>query len=248
MNIVVIGAEKTSTTYLQRFFKNNHDAILADVGIDYVFAQGLAKELVECSRTGATSTLLRDFEADADRLLISEFFYRDLGSEERITNLRKNLDPKLEDAKIVLYVRDQVSWLESFYSTSLRVGGTDRFQEFVERMLIRNRTLNYFDNVNLWQSVFGERLKVFEYRGQNLVPELFALFGKTAELDRYEAPATVNSALVTVKQDLVREVNVAARSFEGTEPIPTFRKRIVRIIEDQQISDTRHSKSLHSGK
>lgn len=182
--IIHIGAEKTGTTTIQHFLREN-SGLLSTHGVVYprtpgiidhralaVYAKNVFKQEDAFIREHNLSSPVRlqawktDFKAklegelrelDAGVHLVifsSEHLHSRLWGEDGIQNLRTLLLPWFEEIEVLVYLRRQDQLAVSAYSTKLKVGKTP------DKILDpdvdpQNHYYNYYILLNKWASVFG---------------------------------------------------------------------------------------------
>ena len=89
-------------------------------------------------------------------IISSEQFHSQLRSREELTSLRDFLYQHFESVRIIAYVRDQFSFLKSFFSTYCRVSQTENFDSFISNAEVLSLA-DYLSKLRLWQQVFGQQ-------------------------------------------------------------------------------------------
>lgn len=178
-----IGTEKTGTTSLQSFFRENR-TLLSARGVCYPASPGEEKHFslsVYCrddkikddliTRSGLTDIdSIRKFKRELPEKIRSEilsvpgkekkliFSSEHLSSrllnKEEIQQLKELVTPYSDNPKIVIYLRRQDEFLISSYSTSIKSGGTNEFKIPSVNKRVENR-FNYFTILEKWREVFG---------------------------------------------------------------------------------------------
>lgn len=101
----------------------------------------------------------------------SEYIHDQYGRDkEAIGWLRENLEDIFGEVRIILYVREQVSFLKSFYAQ--RVKGptrtTESFERFISNLEDHQNFWDYASAIRLWCDAFGEdRVKVVVFDKRN---------------------------------------------------------------------------------
>ncbi|MBD3896226.1 hypothetical protein IEI94_10230 [Halomonas sp. ML-15] len=212
MNYIYIGAEKTSSTYLQRFFSKNKHIIYQDYGIHYAGQDLNVKELIlRIKNDDGYLSSYNPAAQNARNCLISEFFYRDLRDLRELSNLKHFFNSVFGDYKIILYVRDQRDWLESFYSTYIKNGRELSFNSYVKAMLEKlDPSIDYHSRSERWRFIFPESLEVRMFSGQNLIKEAAEDFGAVFDKQGdYMSPGQINSSLPSRSLRILRNINLA---------------------------------------
>ena len=233
MNYVYIGAEKTSTTYLQRLFNSNKPVFADTAGITYLSSSNMAKAIVAAARRGAPGVGLPEhFRPAPDRnLLISEFFYRDLNTPDYIAGLKPILDAMMPgEYKVVLYVRDQTDWIVSFYSTYIKRGGVLPFEKYLDFVMRKKRSLDFAGFAADWEGVFGAALEVHHYKGGTVLGDVLGRFGVRAEDVPFEDPGQANVSLPVESMEILRQTNRALGRLPESEAKEELRKGLKNTV------------------
>ena len=180
---IQIGMEKTGTTSIQQYCLVNFDQLKA-AGILYLkstrgkwhnswkFAAFFQEDRTEFLRVSKASPENRPFEGfltgikrEVDEaveqgintlLISSEHLYSRLKSESEIAALADYLHQHFDEVKIIFWAREQISLLESAYSTALRVGERATIEEFFDKNYrIDNPYLNFGLGLQYWEAYFG---------------------------------------------------------------------------------------------
>lgn len=238
-----IGCEKTGTTSIQSFLDTNsqqmqnagwalpragwfpnttrlalscmdsekNDAAMAalerQTGWRDVLWQAIAEELAQ-SATGSANKLI----------VSSEYFQSKLDREHEIALLKRRFESAgVTRFRIIVYLRRQVEYAISRYSTALRAGYSRR--EILPQRLNEHSTLfNYEHLLQRWSAVFGSAamdVRVFE-RSQLVKANVIDDFAQAAELSgdcsTWHRPARQNTALPVAAQVALRALNEALES------------------------------------
>lgn len=206
-----IGLHKTGTTALQYFLHQNNEVLnrygicYPDFGLRYpnVNFKRNGHFLIALGQNGENQPVWPgdDYESALDQLAqLAETYSRIIVSDEAIwqkSNVReKNFWPKLKedlekrnlDAKIIVYLRRQDLWIQSFWKQKVKVGSSRTFDAYVKR--IRDTdfySLDYCSYMDNLSSVFGKEnliIRVYEkcqYRGpeHTLHSDFLDIFGLT---------------------------------------------------------------------
>jgi len=151
-----IGMGKTGTSAIQHFFNTNRKALLEN-GLLYAESgkignshKGLA--IADSSDVDFFTEIAKEIStSNAPTTLISSEFFC-FSRPQIIKNLRDALKPN--DGRIVFYVRDQVSLLESAYLQELKIGSA-KFANIDAYFESERRAFNFEARINPWASVFG---------------------------------------------------------------------------------------------
>lgn len=114
---------------------------------------------------------LADHTETSDFIISSEYIYRQyFGQYKALIKLRKNLLKHFDDLRIILYLRDQRSYMRSLYAQQV-VGPTKSaksFADFFDHYKTAENGWNYQRGVRLWSKVFGkERLHLVPFDHRN---------------------------------------------------------------------------------
>ncbi len=216
-----IGFHKTGTSSIQAFSKANRK-MLAQKGILYpkkalhkmAFSSTPSSEAGHRGFNDVLSSPLNDKAKNLMQLLLDEAAAYDgihtilLSSETfsapRIklsTSLFDALKPFFDEVEIIVYLRRQDSWADSFYREILcwpRRRWVRSFSQFKESFLLE--WLDYAERLKRWEDIFGtENMRVHSYDDRarkNIIEDFFAGLG----LDRldpaeFEFPGRNNPSL-----------------------------------------------------
>lgn len=165
-------------------------------------------------------------------IISSEHFHSRFRTDVEMNKFRKVLDEFFTGIKIVCYIREQVATGESWYSTTLKAGGTDPLVDFMQRCRPSNYYYNYDECLAAWEEIYGfDALDLSIFSREHFVNgDLLDDF--TAKLD----PALVgslnkrirleNESLNPAGQALSRALNIAYPVLNSTSP------EIDRVILD----------------
>ena len=172
-----IGYPKTATTSIQKFLIDNRH-YLYDLGYHYPLTgivrrsgtyqsparyghSNLSWELagLSCcdSHAGSWAELVRELNAlrPENVILSNEGFamHNNQNKLEQIALIKDYLS--CHEVKIVVYLRRQDRWIESFYSQFVKASrlNSSTIKEFVSQ---QSELLNYYDAMIKWAEVFGE--------------------------------------------------------------------------------------------
>ncbi|AXR07847.1 hypothetical protein [Salinimonas sediminis] len=145
------------------------------------------------------------------RLILSaEQFWSELVTFEEVNNLKLVLfDLGINVDKIIFYIREQASWVNSFLHQKIREGSLKDFSLPFSYNFLFDR-LNYLHTASLWQQVFFESkvdLRLFQkcsFVNNDLLTDFFFTAGLHNEFD------SVNN----FKQAKLREVNSSGYDLE----------------------------------
>jgi len=177
--VLHIGYHKTGTTYLQRYVFNNHPEILylgmpltnqeiKDFFAKFKFIHDLHFDPILLKRDfeNILKTILDEYENgtiyNQKIILISreglhvgpEFFGMD------VVNRAKRLSQVFPSAKIIIGIRNQAAYIESFYKQHIKLGGKISFKKFLYESLACNYCLlpklEYDRIISLYGNLFGD--------------------------------------------------------------------------------------------
>lgn len=145
--IVHVGAHKTGSSLVQKFLRDNRAALAAD-GLDYISRSDMNTLAGWGKPLQKTPELFRDRVAQAN----AEGYKVAIASHENtmgrpfindVPGLYPDAPRNFEalgdllegfDYRIVIYLRPQADFVESYYLQSLHEGGTDTFDQWTERL------------------------------------------------------------------------------------------------------------------
>lgn len=242
MSCVYIGAEKTSTSFLQRTLCDNKAILLSDVSINYINKVGFAKNVVRSCKNKSNDNVLESLvDHDVDNVLISEFFYRDLYLQESIDIFKKILDDSLVSYKVVLYVRDQVDWIESFYSTYIKNGKTLGFDDYIEFFLSKdNQCIDFYSRICIWKKSFDKSLDVRQFDGRPILCDIYSDMNIPSSFN-FVLPERVNSSLPIEDLEMLRMVNLLCCDDRCKYMNEDVRKKIKSLLVNNSVGSNRVS-------
>jgi len=88
-------------------------------------------------------------------IITSEHFHSRINSLEEVQNVARFFEQYFNEIKVICYIREQAATCISLYSTSLKFGSTQTFDEMIECCTPDNIYYNYLLMLNNWCSVFG---------------------------------------------------------------------------------------------
>ena len=183
-----IGTEKTGTTYLQTLSKNNKE-LLIDNQKYYLNEKGLIKYIINYAKYQQNVEEIQSIfdsipkKKEMDLFIVSEFFYRDIKNHEEVKRLKTLLDSLNINYELIVYLRPQIEWLLSFYSTYIKNGGIKFIEEFIENKLSKkDMSLHYKSRIELWHETFQNNFHVRSYKdimlkGKGLKENFFNYIG-----------------------------------------------------------------------
>ena len=241
-SFIYIGAEKTSTTYLQRFFNINAQLIAQHYNIEYLdgnlqnFSIPVFIEAIKNNDTATLNFLMKNTSISLTcKCIISEFFYRDLKNKLHIQKFKSFLDKFVDNYKVVLYVRDQRDWLKSFYTTYIKNGNTLDFNDFVIKILQKKDvSIDYENRISKWEKVFNAELEVRTFDGRDLLQDIQNDFNARFENDKeLKTPQKSNTSLPIQSLRILRAVNQL--SIDTGTVTNVDRKALVKLLSEHPL-------------
>ena len=211
--IVHIGAEKTGTTSIQRYFGRNAESLLAR---GFWYPRSLAEpesfvhtKLNAVSRdTAAAADIARDLEREYGEvaaasahtaILSSEFLHSTVRKPEDVERIKAFLQSRFSATTIVYYARRQDEMLASMHSTAVRGGFTTSASAL---SVYEGKGHYYFDHgavCDLWAGAFGHKnliCRIYErerLKNGDVVDDFAATIG--VDLDPEIAKVKANESL-----------------------------------------------------
>lgn len=239
-----IGTEKTGTTSVQNFLLGNRAAlgargilIPASLGekshrrlpfmashpdhIDEFTRQNrlLNREKRDAARAEFRAAFETELQGSPHErcIMLSEHLHSRLRSREEILALRDLLTPHFSDIRIVAYIRRQIDFATSLYSTGIKAGQTAQSIQLPHHSHSDYRAL-----AMTWGGVFGLEnltLRLFEREnllGGNTVTDFCDVAGIAP--DGLETPPSANISLDRLGLELLRRVNTKIPRFTNGGP------------------------------
>lgn len=185
--------------------------------------QGLAAELAARSYTSM--------------ILSNEHCSSRLQSEDEILRLKQLCNEFCEDVTVVFYIRNQIDFLASHYSTTVTGGNTKAFPSPIPPMLLEKA--NYDVMLKPWEAVFGRDnivVRLFEtrdFKNRDLLDDMSAVV--EAPTEGFERPERKNESLSPAALTFLREFNKHVPRILNGE-INALRGQIVealRVVEPE---------------
>jgi len=240
-----IGTEKTGTTTLQKFLLLNRELLKENnFYIPEVYYDGLNHRYITsfCQKkiddfllklnifnekqkklfVEKTKKLFYEefskLSNDVNVIISSEHFHSRYKTVEEIKCIKNLFKDLFDEINIVVYLRNQVDMLQSYYSTALKGGMYYKsIDDFINQELKGNR--NYYDYNNLlslWSVVFGEEnLKVRivdkkEFIDNNLINDFLYTISPTLYeniKNIYKIPSNLNESINNEGELLLKLIN-----------------------------------------
>lgn len=238
-----IGTEKTGTTSIQNFLYQNRRK-LRSRGFHFVQSPGKLNnqalpaicireqkaddffrnrgiETTE-QREAYKRTFTAEFEAELKGLppgvntvlISSEHFHSRIRTEEEMDNVHAFLSTYFDEIKIICYLREQGVTCASYYSTALKTGVPDSFEDFMLRCVPTNYYFNYFDMLANWERCFGiEAMDVAlfsreHFVGGDLLEDFASRISPKLSKGVNTRIQAENESIVPAGQALMRAVNM----------------------------------------
>ena len=145
-------------------------------------------------------------------LISSEHLYSRLREENEVSNLYNMVNEIFDEVRIIFWSREQVSLLKSSYSTSLRSGDDQTYDEyFATNFYYENPYLNFEKGLALWEQNFGRSaISLHMYEEAKLHSNgLPAFFFQSIGIDVSDLPApqSKNTGLNGLQAKILCELN-----------------------------------------
>lgn len=162
-------------------------------------------------------------------VLSSEHFHSRLVTPDMVRRLAGIVQPLADDVAVVCYLRPQADLIASFYSTYLRNGGCETFDEVGARVLrVGHPYADYDRLLSMWADVFGGdaiRPRIFgEFAGGGLLDDVASAIGAPPGLLR--PGGLENPSISRVGQLLLLALNRAAASGAAPERLTAAREQV----------------------
>ncbi|MCH5299354.1 MAG: hypothetical protein J1E96_06290 [Ruminococcus sp.] len=262
-----IGMPKTGTSYIQNFLRLNNDTLKQK---GYVYPDfGIRFGKIGINRNGHfLVSVIRDEDRNRlkkeekrienecfDKLfdLLDEYPNAIL-SEESIwnsgertrgkdfwTNLRNRLNAHDVEIKVIVYLRRQDLFIQSFWAQHVKETGlSETIQEYLSGKRFKRLKLDYYDRLNTISDVIGKEnmlVRVYE-KNQYIGPEktIISDFLTTVGLeytDEYvQPPRLSNTSLTGIYLETKRELNKIEGLVERKGYIQDLIKKVVVLNDD----------------
>lgn len=264
--IVHIGTEKTGTSSIQLLLHRNRKK-LSKYGFHFVESAGETNNWAlpaYCSLENRfddfyrkhnveTEQDLADFKAQFEKrfdtemksldrnvhtvIISSEHFHSRLRIDDEMQILKKFLSKYFSEIKIVCYLREQAATCASWYSTSLKSGGTDSFYQFVRRCIPDNYYFNYSDFLDNWEKYFGRDaldIGLFDpdhFLNGSLLDDFTSRVGSELQGKLDTNLRAENTSLSPAGQALARAINMAFPTDEEHPTAGSLRDILLERVE-----------------
>lgn len=241
--IVHIGTEKTGTSSIQMFLYKNRKKLIKS-GYHFLQSAGKTNNWALpafFSSDDRFNELYRDegirtrqqidqfklnffeqFERELSSLrknihtviISSEHFHSRIRTKAEMKEVQGFLSSYFSEVKIVCYLREQAATCASWYSTSMKSGGTLSFEEFFKRCKPGNYYFNYYEMLSNWEQYFGpESMEVAlfsqdQFLNRDLLDDFTARISPSLVGTLNKSIQSENESLKPVGQALARAVNI----------------------------------------
>lgn len=204
--ILHLGAEKTGTSSIQKYFGQHREALLHE-GFWYprAFTNPVGHVHIRLSDAAADGTLAKDAPPAAEfreevetarkagaktAVFSSEFFHSQLRDAASVARLREFLSGFFDGFKLIYYARRQDQMMASMHSTAVQGGWTTNRDAL---SVYETKGHYYFDHnavCDLWAGQFGREnlfCRVYERDkliNGDIIDDFSGLIGLTLEQDR----------------------------------------------------------------
>lgn len=200
-----IGTPKTGTTAIQNFLSDNNEVLnkygicYPDLGFRYSGIGMLrnAHFLLTSYTDENGKQPGKDYEPGLDKLAeLADSYDKIIISDEAIwrgSQSRKDFWTRLKydfwkrnlDFKVIVYLRRQDLWVQSFWGQKIKKGAEYDFKGYLQNLEEIGYPTNYYKYMNTLSSVFGEKsiiIRVYEkgqYQGEQhtLISDFLNIFG-----------------------------------------------------------------------
>lgn len=263
-----IGTEKTGTSTLQQILAGN-SGILSTHGIHYLQSAGkLNARMIPAycvdddvyddffldrrihDQAGKDAFKARFSKALADELdalpsdihtvvASSEHLHSRVTSARSVARVAELLSPWFDRIYILCYLREQVATCTSHYSTQIKYGITEPFDDFIEVCTPQNIYYNYKDMLANWRAVFGAdamRVRLFDRAfldDGDLITDFFNQIAPGLAEALPRDTKAVNPSLEPLGEILGRAINIAVSRHLPNGTVNARRVRAINVLSKQ---------------
>ncbi len=232
-----IGLHKTGSTYIQKVCADNRAHLRSlglaypELGAEFLFGHhNVAWSLMPGHALRNTDSFslpqLLDWmdQCETQRFLISSEDF-DFLQPDQISKLHYLLADY--DVKVVMYVRNPMTALYSYWQESVKHGDARPFKAYCEQILIDSQPVDYCKIASRWVKTFGrDALSIVIY--DNLVASqidivlylLRDILGVTKDLEQFVMPdRRINPSSNTSIIEVIRQLNEIQQKLNCTEPV-----------------------------
>lgn len=262
-----IGMPKTGTSYIQNFLRLNND-VLNKVGyvypdFDIRFGKiGINRNghfLVNVIRDENNKRLKKEEQRIENECFDKLFALLDeypnaILSEESIwnsgerlrgenfwTNLKSRLDARGVELKVIVYLRRQDLFIQSFWAQHVKETSlSDTIQEYIDGKRFKRLKLDYYDRLNKISDVIGKEnmlVRVYEknqYIGpeKTIISDFFTTVGLEYNDNYAELERLPNTSLTGIYLEAKRQLNKIEGLVERKDYVQDLVKKVVVLNGD----------------
>ncbi|NOR87726.1 MAG: hypothetical protein GQ527_08970 [Bacteroidales bacterium] len=264
-----IGTEKTATTSIQHFLSNNKE-LLSQLGYIFPNDKGSnhtylatasaesfdkVKDLLIYQNIEKNTTqkgfykevkeylmsLCEQQNSESKKLILSnEHCSSRLTTLQEIKQLKDLLSAVATQTKVIIYLRKQDDYITSLYSTYIKIGGTETFQNFLKYKEKEYR-YNYEKILGLWTEVFGTEniiIRLYEkesfFEG-NIVLDFLKIIG-IHKHSKFIFQSSKNKSMDTKSLEFLRNLNFHMPHFIN-QKVNNERAKIIDLLEQIPSTD-----------
>lgn len=262
-----IGMPKTGTSYIQNFLRLNND-VLNKVGyvypnFDIRFGKiGINRNghfLVNVIRNENNKRLKKEEQRIENECFDKLFDILDeypnvilsdesiWNSGERLrgenfwTNLKSRLDARGAELKVIVYLRRQDLFIQSFWAQHVKETSlSDTIQEYIDGKRFKLLKLDYYDRLNKISDVIGKEnmlVRVYEknqYIGpeKSIISDFFTTVGLEYNDNYAELERLPNTSLTGIYLEAKRQLNKIEGLVERKDYVQDLVKKVVELNGD----------------
>lgn len=266
--ILHIGTEKTGTTLLQDWLYSNQDELSEQgVFLSNLLGKSNNRKLVAYFRKDQDdfwtakriktpqdkeryfAHFLDEFAAEIKEaekshhtmIITSEHFHSRLLVDSEVGELAKFCRDHFSDTRILCYLREQSAMRRSQYSTAVKNGSGESFEEFKPEINETDQYYNYYDLAKRWERSFGREnmnLRVYDPRAfvdEDLRKDFLTAIEVPLNARKLDFQTqSANESLKLLAACTYAAINRAVPLFtpNGYDPRNRFLKRITQQIEE----------------